>query len=71
MDQQQLDNLQASYDRVAEEYARRIFDELQYKPPDRQLLIAWRPVCLRAASSAMWAAGRDTWRVICTSAARG
>jgi ubiquinone/menaquinone biosynthesis C-methylase UbiE len=38
MDQQQLDNLQASYDRVAEEYARRIFDELQYKPIDRQLL---------------------------------
>jgi ubiquinone/menaquinone biosynthesis C-methylase UbiE len=38
MEQQQLDNLQASYDRVAEEYARRIFDELQYKPLDRQLL---------------------------------
>jgi ubiquinone/menaquinone biosynthesis C-methylase UbiE len=38
MDQQQLENLQASYDRVAEEYAQRIFDELQYKPLDRQLL---------------------------------
>lgn len=38
MDQQQLDNLQTSYDTVAEEYARRIFDELQYKPLDRQLL---------------------------------
>jgi ubiquinone/menaquinone biosynthesis C-methylase UbiE len=38
MDQQQLENLQASYDRVAEEYAHRIFDELQYKPLDRQLL---------------------------------
>ena len=38
MDQQQLDNLQASYDTVAEEYARRIYDELQYKPLDRQLL---------------------------------
>jgi SAM-dependent methyltransferase len=38
MEQQQLDNLQASYDCVAEEYARRIFDELQYKPLDRQLL---------------------------------
>ena len=38
MEQQQLDNLQASYDRVAEEYAHRIFDELQYKPLDRQLL---------------------------------
>jgi ubiquinone/menaquinone biosynthesis C-methylase UbiE len=38
MNQQQLSLLQASYDRVAGEYARRIFDELQYKPLDRQLL---------------------------------
>lgn len=38
MEQQQLDNLRASYDRVADEYAQRIFDELQYKPLDRQLL---------------------------------
>ncbi|HTP09157.1 MAG TPA: class I SAM-dependent methyltransferase, partial [Anaerolineae bacterium] len=38
MDQQQLENLQASYDRVAAEYAQRIFDELQHKPLDRQLL---------------------------------
>jgi SAM-dependent methyltransferase len=38
MNQQQLDNLQASYDRVADEYAARLFDELQYKPIDRQLL---------------------------------
>jgi ubiquinone/menaquinone biosynthesis C-methylase UbiE len=38
MDQQQLDNVQATYDCVAEEYARRIFDELQYKPLDRQWL---------------------------------
>lgn len=30
--------LQASYDRVAREYAARIFDELQHKPLDRQLL---------------------------------
>jgi len=30
--------LQASYDRVADEYARRIYDELQHKPQDRQLL---------------------------------
>jgi SAM-dependent methyltransferase len=29
---------QASYDRVAEEYVRRIFDELRHKPFDRQLL---------------------------------
>ncbi len=29
---------QTSYDRVADEYVRRIFDELQHKPLDRQLL---------------------------------
>ncbi len=38
MNQQQLDNLQISYDRVADEYAQHIFDELQFKPLDRQLL---------------------------------
>jgi hypothetical protein len=38
MDQRQLSDLQSSYDRVAGEYARRIFDELQYKAIDRQLL---------------------------------
>src|SRR5690242_6976849 len=38
MDQQKTIDLQASYDAVAEEYARRIFDELQHKPLDRQLL---------------------------------
>jgi SAM-dependent methyltransferase len=31
-------SIRESYDRVAEEYARRIFDELQHKPLDRQLL---------------------------------
>jgi SAM-dependent methyltransferase len=31
-------NTQTSYDRVADEYVRRIFDELQHKPLDRQLL---------------------------------
>src|SRR3954453_9047437 len=30
--------VQSSYDRVAEEYARRIFGELEHKPFDRQLL---------------------------------
>ena len=38
MNQQQLDNLQLSYDRVADEYAHHVFDELQYKPLDRLLL---------------------------------
>jgi SAM-dependent methyltransferase len=38
MDEQQLHDLQASYDRVAEEYARRIYGELAHKPLDRALL---------------------------------
>jgi SAM-dependent methyltransferase len=33
-----LDKCQVSYDTVAYEYTRRIFDELQHKPLDRQLL---------------------------------
>lgn len=31
-------DVQASYDRVADEYVRRIYDELRHKPLDRQLL---------------------------------
>jgi SAM-dependent methyltransferase len=31
-------SIRESYDRLAEEYTRRIFDELQHKPLDRQLL---------------------------------
>lgn len=38
MDEQTKKDLQAGYDRVAEEYARRIYDELQHKPLDGQLL---------------------------------
>ena len=38
MDQQQTNNLQISYARVAEEYVTRIFEELAHKPLDRALL---------------------------------
>jgi SAM-dependent methyltransferase len=38
MEEQFVANIRASYDCVAEEYARRIYDELQYKPIDRLLL---------------------------------
>jgi SAM-dependent methyltransferase len=34
----EVDDLQASYDRLAREYARRLFDELDHKPLDRALL---------------------------------
>jgi ubiquinone/menaquinone biosynthesis C-methylase UbiE len=38
MDAQKWQDCQTSYDQVADEYTRRIFDELQHKPLDRQLL---------------------------------
>jgi ubiquinone/menaquinone biosynthesis C-methylase UbiE len=38
MIQENINNVQSSYDRLAEEYARRIYDELGHKPMDRQLL---------------------------------
>jgi len=38
MDPDTLTSLQSSYDRVADEYARRIYDELKDKPLDRELL---------------------------------
>jgi len=31
-------SIRESYDRIADEYARRIFNELQHKPLDRELL---------------------------------
>jgi SAM-dependent methyltransferase len=38
MEYQKIANVQHSYDRAADEYVKRIYDELQYKPLDRQLL---------------------------------
>jgi ubiquinone/menaquinone biosynthesis C-methylase UbiE len=38
MDSQKRKDYQQSYDLVADEYVRRIFEELQHKPLDRQLL---------------------------------
>lgn len=38
MDNDTTRSIRESYDRLADEYARRIFNELQHKPLDRQLL---------------------------------
>src|SRR4051794_31184150 len=38
MEDRKISDVQASYDRVAEEYVARIFDELEHKPLDRRLL---------------------------------
>ncbi len=38
MNQKDLKSIQATYDTVADEYSRRIYDELNHKPFDRELL---------------------------------
>jgi SAM-dependent methyltransferase len=38
MIEQKTSDVQSSYDRVAEEYVRHVYDELRHKPLDRQLL---------------------------------
>jgi SAM-dependent methyltransferase len=38
MDERITESIRESYDRLADEYARRIFNELQHKPFDRELL---------------------------------
>src|SRR5580704_14049366 len=38
MDDPKANNVAGSYDRVADEYVARIYDELRHKPHDRQLL---------------------------------
>src|SRR5208283_2073786 len=38
MIEQNISEMQASYDRIADEYVRHTYDELRHKPLDRQLL---------------------------------
>ena|SRR6266480_1182982 len=38
MNEEKISDIQVGYDRVADEYVRRIYDELRHKPLDRQLL---------------------------------
>jgi hypothetical protein len=61
--------LRASYDRVADEYVRRIYDELRHKPFDREWLdrfAAWPAMGFAAPS----VAAPVKWRAICTNKAR-
>jgi SAM-dependent methyltransferase len=51
MDPSKRNDCQLSYDQVADEYARRLFDELQHKPLDRQLLDRFA-ACVRDAGPA-------------------
>jgi SAM-dependent methyltransferase len=48
-DQQNTTEVQSAYDRVAEEYARHLYDELQHKPLDRELLDRFA-ACIGAAA---------------------
>ncbi|HVM61780.1 MAG TPA: hypothetical protein VMV72_13040 [Verrucomicrobiae bacterium] len=62
-------DFRTSYDQVADEYARRIFDELQHKPLDRQLLDRFAASVRGSAWHVIWAVGRDTSRAICATRA--
>ena len=60
MNPRQRNDCQASYDLVAGEYVRRIFDELQHKPLDRQLLDRFA-ASLRGVGAA-WICRQRWWR---------
>jgi hypothetical protein len=64
MDDEITKNTQISYDRLADEYVRRIYDELQDKPLDRQLLdeFAARRIARRSLGcfpAVEWRAGTE------------
>jgi len=62
MIEQKTSDVQSSYDRVAEEYVRHIYDELRHKPLDRQLLDRFadgvRGTGLACDSAATWTVAR-------------
>jgi hypothetical protein len=56
--------IRQSYDKVADEYARRISNELEGKPFDRELLRRFATRSEDAARCVIWGAALDTWRAI-------
>jgi hypothetical protein len=70
MIQQKINDVQFGYDLLADEYARRIYGELEHKPLDRELLDRFTERVLATRElPATWAAGLATLRVICADAA--
>jgi hypothetical protein len=66
MDAHDPNGYRASYDQIADEYVRRIFDELQYKPLVRQLLDRFA-TNVRSARLVTQVADLVTLLVTCTS----
>ena len=63
-----ISDVQSGYDLVADEYARRIYDEFQHKPLDCQLLDRFSlTACETPALYAISDAAQDTLRVISTA----
>jgi hypothetical protein len=57
--------IRESYDRIADEYARRIYNELQHKPFDRDLLDRFAAEAAGRGRYVTWAADPVMLRAIC------
>ena len=68
MTQKSISDVQSGYDRIAEEYARRIYGELQHKPLDRSCSTALRILSLIEELRVIWdvvrGRSRDTCRAV-------
>lgn len=60
-----MNSIQASYDTVADEYVRRIYDELRHKPFDRALLERFADSVRNEGTVCDLGCGPARWRVIC------
>ena len=59
-------SVRESYDRVADEYTRRIFNELEHKPFDRELLNRFAAGVRDQGKYVIWVAVLATWPAIST-----
>lgn len=66
-DKRNPNSVRESYDRLADEYARRIFNELTNKPIDRELLDRFASDIGEHGEVLTWVAALVTLRAICTS----
>ncbi len=66
MTEDYIDAIRESYNQLAEEYARHIFDELRHKPLDRELLSRFAAATAGRARYATWAVAPARSHVTCT-----